>query len=323
VTVANAPRVVVVDDDEVNRRLMMRALVSDGHMATMAATAGVAMELIFRDPPDLVLLAVTIGGLNGFDVCTRIKSNPATRLIPVILLTGSDAREDRIRGFHVGADDCMGKPVDMSELRARVASLLQMKYFTDGLDSAQAVMLSLAMTIEGRDPYTGGHCQRVARYATALGAALKLDGRDMETLHRGGFLHDIGKIAIPDAILLKGGPLTGAERSVIEQHPVVGDQLCRELRSLQDVRGIVRSHHERVDGSGYPDGLAGDEIPVTAQIVSVADAYDALITERPYRPALVHEVAMDILRREAACGWRRRDLVEEFAQALKVDRPSD
>jgi putative two-component system response regulator len=195
-----------------------------------------------------------------------------------------------------------------------------MKHFTDGLDSAQAVMLSLAMTIEGRDPYTGGHCQRVARYATALGAALKLDGRDMETLHRGGFLHDIGKIAIPDAILLKGGPLTGAERSVIEQHPVVGDQLCRELRSLQDVRGIVRSHHERVDGSGYPDGLAGDEIPVTAQIVSVADAYDALITERPYRPALVHDVAIDILRREASCGWRSRELVEAFAQALKIER---
>ena len=320
---ASTPRVVIVDDDEVNRRLMMRALVSEGYVATMAATAAVAMELIFRDPPDLVLLAVTIGGLNGFDVCTRVKADPSTRLIPVILLTGSNAREDRIRGFRVGADDCMSKPVDMSELRARVSSLLQMKQFTDGLDSAQAVMLSLAMTIEGRDPYTGGHCQRVARYATALGAALKLDGRDMEALHRGGFLHDIGKIAIPDAILLKHGALTGAERSVIEQHPVVGDQLCRELRSLQDVRGIVRSHHERGDGSGYPDGLAGDEIPVTAQIVSVADAYDALTTERPYRPALVHEVAMDILRREVACGWRRRDLVEAFAQTLKIEHPAD
>jgi putative two-component system response regulator len=323
VTVATAPRIVVVDDDESNRRLMMRALVRDGYVATMAATAAVAMELIFRDPPDLVLLAVTIGGLNGFDVCTRIKADSATRLIPVILLTGSDAREDRIRGFRVGADDCMSKPVDMSELRARVASLLQMKHFTDGLDSAQSVMLSLAMTIEGRDPYTGGHCQRVARYATALGAALKVDGRDMETLHRGGFLHDIGKIAIPDAILLKNGPLTGAERSVIRQHPVVGDQLCRELRSLQDVRAVVRSHHERWDGSGYPDGLAGDEIPMTAQIVSVADAYDALTTERPYRPALIHEAAMELLRREAACGWRRRGLVELFSRTLKVDDPPD
>jgi len=132
-----------------------------------------------------------------------------------------------------------------------------------------------------------------------------------------------GKIAIPDAILLKNGPLSGAERSVIRQYPVVGDQLCRELRSLQDVRAIVRSHHERWHGSGYPDGLARDEIPMTAQIVSVADAYDALTTERPYRPALVHEVAMDILRREAACGWRRRDLVETFAHTLMIDHTPD
>jgi putative two-component system response regulator len=188
----------------------------------------------------------------------------------------------------------------------------------DSDDPVDRLMLILAMTIEGRDPYTGAHCQRVARYATALGAALALDRRDMEAVHRGGFLHDIGKIVIPDAILLKSGPLTGAERAVIEQHPVVGDQLCRELRSLQDVRRIVRSHHERWDGSRYPDGLAGDQIPMTAQVVSVADAYDALTTHRPYRPALAHEMALDILRRDAACGWRRPDLVEVFAQTLKA-----
>jgi putative two-component system response regulator len=185
-------------------------------------------------------------------------------------------------------------------------------------DPVDRLMLTLAMTIERRDPFTGAHCQRVARYATALGDALGLDTRDMEAVYRGGFLHDIGKVVIPDAILLKSGPLTGTERRVIEQHPVVGDQLCRELRSLQDVRRIIRSHHERWDGSGYPDGLAGDEIPVTAQVASVADAYDALTTNRPYRPALAHEMALDILRRDAACGRRRPDLVELFAQTLQM-----
>ncbi len=319
----SAPRLVVVDADPALRRQMMRALVADGYVATMAASVDTGIEQIFREPTDLVILSAAVGGLSGIDICRRIKSDPATRLIPVILLTTATSRDERIKGFRAGADDCMPKPVNLDELRARVAALLRMKQYTDGLDSAQSVMLSLAITLEGRDPYTGGHCQRVARYATELGEALTLNAPDLDAVHRGAFLHDIGKIAIPDSILLKNGPLTGSERAVVEQHPVVGDQLCRELRSLQDVRQVVRSHHERWDGSGYPDGLAGDEIPVTAQVVSIADAYDALTTERPYRPALAHDVAMDILRRDAACGWRRPDIVEAFAQSLKIDRTVD
>jgi cyclic di-GMP phosphodiesterase len=184
--------------------------------------------------------------------------------------------------------------------------------YTDELDSAQSVILTLGLTIESRDPSTQGHCERLTRYATAFGARLGLDDEQLLALHRGAFLHDVGKVGIPDVILLKPGRLTSEERAVMQQHPVIGHRLCGELRALEDVRPIVRHHHERPNGTGYPDGLEGDSIPLLARIMNVVDSSDALTTERPYKAALSRADAFRELREEAAKGWKFPALVEEF-----------
>lgn len=270
------------------------------------------VQLVRRHRPDLVLMDVVMPQVDGFAACAALKSDPETRLTPVVLITGLDDLESRLRGIEAGADDFLTKPFNITELRARVRSLVRIKRYTDELDSAEAAIISMAMTIEARDPLTNGHCQRLAKHAEQLGSAIGLGAEDLTSLSRGGFLHDIGKVGIPDVVLLKPGPLTADEYRVMQQHTVIGDRVCAELRSLRKVRAIVRSHHERLDGSGYPDGLRGDQIPLLAQITGIVDVFDALTFARPYRAALPVEAALNELRREADKGWRRRDLVDTW-----------
>jgi len=235
-----------------------------------------------------------------------------TCLVPVVLVTALQDSSDRIRGLEAGADDFLSKPVNEAELTARVRSLLRIKRYTDELDSAVSVIVSLALTIEARDATTDGHCQRLARYATTLGRELGLAVDEIDALERGGVLHDIGKVGIPDAVLLKPSRLTPDEFTVMKQHTVIGDRLCGELRSLHRVRPIVRSHHEHLDGSGYPDGLKGTGVPLLAQITGVVDVFDALTTARPYKPALPAERAYEELRVEVEQGWRDPKIVESL-----------
>jgi putative two-component system response regulator len=305
-------RVLVVDDVEANRTLITAILTRDGYQVEVAADGTIALESVRRNPPDLVLLDVMMPTPNGFDVCHALKRDHATRLVPVVLVTALQHSEDRIRGIEAGADDFISKPFNTHELRARVQSLIRIKRYTDDLDSAESVILSLALTIEARDRYTEGHCQRLASYATDLGRHLGLGEDDITALARGGFLHDIGKVGIPDAILLKPGRLTPEEYVVMQQHAAIGDRLCGELRSLRQVRPIVRHHHERQDGSGYPDGLRGDAIPLLAQLIAIVDVFDALTTARPYKAALSIASAAQELAWEADRGWHRRDLVDAF-----------
>jgi putative two-component system response regulator len=305
-------RVLVVDDIEANRSLVTALLTRDGYRVDAAASGAAALECVGKDPPDLVLLDVMMPAPNGFEVCRALKADAGTRLIPVVLITALQQSEDRIQGFEAGADDFISKPFNAHELRARVRSLIRIKRYTDDLDSAESVILSLALTIEARDGYTEGHCERLARYAAMLGRRIDLSDDDIRVLERGGYLHDIGKVGIPDAILLKPGRLTPDELAVMQQHAVIGDRLCGELRSLRQVRPIVRHHHERLDGSGYPDGLRGDAIPLFAQIIAIVDVFDALTTERPYKAAVSADIACAELTAEAQRGWHRRDLVDTF-----------
>jgi putative two-component system response regulator len=305
-------RVLVVDDIEANRSLVAALLTRDGYRIETVADGAAALDSVRRDPPDVVLLDVMMPALNGFDVCRTLKQDPRTRLVPVVLVTALHDTGDRIQGIDAGADDFISKPFNAHELRARVRSLIRIKRYTDDLDSAESVILSLALTIEARDACTQGHCQRLAGYASGLGRRLGLSDDEIAVLGRGGFLHDLGKVGIPDAILLKPGRLTRDEYAVMQQHTLIGDRLCGELRSLRRVRPIVRHHHERLDGSGYPDGLRGDAIPLLAQITAVADVFDALTTARPYKAPLSSEAACDELLAEAARGWHRRDLIEAF-----------
>lgn len=304
--------VLVVDDLEANGRLMARLLSRDGYRLRIAHDGQEALDAIAQEHPDVILMDVLMPRLDGFEACRSIKDDPATRLIPVVLVTALADTNSRIKGLEVGADDFISKPFSEPELRARVRSLLRIKHYTDELDSAESVILSLALTIEARDGTTDGHCQRLADYAAALGNAIGLAPHEIAALQLGGYLHDIGKVGIADNILLKPGPLTPDEYERMKQHTIIGDTLCGELRSLRHVRPIVRHHHERQDGSGYPDGLKGDAVPLLAQIIGVVDVFDALTTSRPYKTALSVERAIQILLDEVDRGWRRRSLVETF-----------
>jgi putative two-component system response regulator len=304
--------VLVCDDEEINRALLERLLKKQGYDVIPVTSGAEAIATLRDRHVDLILLDVQMPGVNGFEICARLKQAPETRLIPVALVTGLNAREHKIRGLQAGADDFISKPFDPEELQARVTSLVRLKQYTDDLDSTEGILRSLALIIEARDQYTDGHCERLSQYAVALGNALGRSPEDLSALDRGGYLHDIGKIGIPDALLLKPSALTPGEFEMMKQHTVIGDRLCGELRSLRLVRQIVRQHHERLDGSGYPDGLRGDEVSVLAQIVSTVDLYDAVTSARPYRPALPAEHAFNELRDEAMRGLRDPRMVDTF-----------
>ena len=304
--------VLIVDDIEANRDVIARFLAQDGYQLVYASDGQDALDAVARTPPDLVLMDVTMPRMNGFDACRALKQQAATRLVPVVLMTALHDVDNRMRAIDAGADDFLSKPFNGLELRARVHSLIRLKRYTDELDTAEAVIVSLALTIEARDRYTEGHCQRLADYASALGRQLQLSEDDVLALARGAYLHDIGKVGIPDAVLLKPGRLTPDEYELMKQHTIIGDRLCGEMRLLRRVRPIVRHHHERLNGTGYPDGLRGDAIPLIAQITGIVDVFDALTTARPYKAAVTREQAYEELLAEAARGWRRPDLVEAF-----------
>jgi len=305
--------VLIVDDDEDQRTVMGLLLRRQGHEVITAENGEVALEKVRRADPGLVLLDVNMPGINGFEVCRRIKSNPATRLTPVVLVTTLSAIQDRVRGIEAGADDFLSKPVDPSELLARTRSLLNFTEYVDELERAEAVLFSLARSIEARDAYTGEHCERLARYSVQLGERIGLPEEQLTALRRGGVLHDIGKVAVPDAILLKPNPLTKEETEIMKQHTIVGERICSPLKSLRLVLPIIRHHHEKLDGSGYPDGLKGEGIPLTARVLQTVDVYDALTTPRPYnRGAVSRERALEIMEEGVKKGWWDPNLFGEF-----------
>ena len=310
---APAARVLVTDDEPAVADVLARVIRRDGFEVELAADGPAALVAIANRPPDVILLDVMLPGLNGFDICRRLKSELRTRLSPVVLIRGAGYRYNRITGLAAGADDFLTKPVDQQELLVRLRSLVRMKRYTDDLDSAASILMSLAVLIERRDGHTEGHCHRMANYATALGRRLGLGEEDLQALHRGGFLHDIGMLAVPDGVLTKTEALDAEEFELVKSHTTIGETLCGPLRSLKAVRPIIRSHHERCDGSGYPDGLQDDGIPLLAQIMGVVDVYDAITSQRPYQRAQSNGQAIDILRGQVLRGWRRRDLVEAFA----------
>jgi len=312
----NRPRVLVVDDNRDNLSAMHQMLQSRGYHVSTVASAEEAERQIQRHPPDVILLDVMLPGKSGFQLCQELKSNPATRLIPIIMITGLSDRDSRLRGINAGADDFLNKPTYPEELFARVNSLVKLKQFTDELDHAGAVLCSLGLSVESRDPYTEGHCERLSHYASDLGRYLGLDEESIVALKRGGFLHDLGKVAIPDEVLKKGSNLTAAERKIMQRHPVIGERICKPLKSLRKVLPIIRHHHEHWDGSGYPDGLAGKDIPLLARVLQVVDVYDALRTARPYKKALSHDAAMEVMQEEADRGLWDPKIVRAFVSTV-------
>jgi putative two-component system response regulator len=308
--------ILVADDQAANRELFDELLSSEGFNVLTAEDGASALENLNLVNIDLVLLDVMMPELNGFEVCTKIKANPETYLIPVVLVTALSAKQDRIEGIRVGADDFLTRPVDRTELLTRVRSLIKLKHRTDELERAESVLFALARSIEGKDPYTHGHCERLMNYSVSLGEHLGLPEEQVVALRRAGIVHDIGKVAVPDAILLKPAKLTAEEWALMKEHPVVGERICAPLKSFRSVLPIIRHHHEKLDGTGYPDGLRGDAIPVTARILTVVDVYDALTTERPYKRAFSMDEALQTMKQEVAKGWWDPQIFVEFERLL-------
>jgi putative two-component system response regulator len=314
------PRILVVDDNPDTMMLMSKLLETRGYEVVTVPNAALAEVEVHRQPPDLILSDVIMPGKSGYELCRALKEDASTRLIPFVLVTGLSDREDKLRGIEAGADDFLNKPVSSEELFARVKSLLKLKEFTDELETADSVLCTLGLSVESRDPYTEGHCERLAQNASRLGHHLGLDEESIVALRRGGYLHDLGKIAVPDDILKKKTNLSPDEWAIMKQHPVTGENICRPLKSLWLVLPIIRSHHEHSDGSGYPDRLVRGEIPLLSRILQVVDVYDALSTARPYKLPLSHDQAAHTMRQGAQAGLWDEELVMEFFSMLNQRR---
>jgi putative two-component system response regulator len=307
--------VLVVDDQPVNSALLEAYLAPLGCIIQVAATGPQALQMIEARCPDLVLTDAMMPGMTGFELCQLIKSREGGQLLPVVMVTALNQVSDRIEALEAGVDDFLAKPVDRLEVQARVRSLLRIKTLYDRLDDTETVIFALAKAVDAKDSYTEAHTERVAGRARVLGRLAGIRDEELDDLYRGAMIHDIGKIGVPDAILLKPGPLDDDEMEVMRRHPVIGEQIARPLRGAAKLLEIIRHHHENFDGTGYPDRLAGERIPLVARIVAVSDAYDAMVSDRPYRRGMSHEKAIAILEGGAGSQWDPR-LVPLFIGAL-------
>jgi putative two-component system response regulator len=312
-------KILVVDDHPENVKLVRHFFKHLPYDLYSAGDGPSALQMIKDSPPDLILLDLMMPGMNGFEVCQHLKDDPKTCLIPIIMVTAFGKQDDRLHGIELGVDDFLTKPINFLELKTRVASLLRVKRITDELESAEKIIFTLAGVVEARDQYTMEHCRRMAYYGRMLAEKLDMDAQQIQTIQHGAYLHDIGKIAIADNILMKKSKLDEQEFSQIKQHTVIGEKICQPLRTLKPVLPIIRSHHERFDGSGYPDGLKGEHIPQIAQVIALVDCYDAMTTTRPYREALTQSTVIDIFEQDTKNGLWEPKVAAAFIDLIKIN----
>ncbi len=310
-------RILIVDDNKVNVELIRAQLKPFDYKVDVAYDGEEALERIDKHPPDIVLLDLMMPKISGYEVCRSIKQNKKTQFIPVIVITALQELEDKIKAIELGADDFLVKPFNKLELTTRIKSLLQVKSLHDDLETSENILFSLAKAMEAKDLYTRGHSERVAKIAVAIAEAMNLNQREVEIINKGGLLHDIGKIGVKEHILLKPGRLTDEEMAHVQTHAKIGYDICSPLKSIEEALPCIRSHHERHDGSGYPDGLKDNDIPLKGQIMAIADAYDAMTTDRPYREGMPRETAIKIFEDEINSGQWNPELVTIFLETLK------
>jgi putative two-component system response regulator len=317
-------KILLIEDDPQAVGILEPILIAKGFSVAVARDGIEGLEKVKIVSPDILLLDIHMPRLDGIAVCRQVKSHPATRMIPVIMLTANSDLEKKLSAIEAGADDFVNKPYNSLELVTRLKSLLRVKYLNEQLDNAEDVLFSMARAIEAKDAYTQGHVERVSRLAVRLGAHLGFSEDEKDSLRKGGVLHDIGKIGVPDKILNKAGPLTTEERHIIRMHPVQGAKIVEKLKTVRGAIPVIRHHHERMDGTGYPDHLRGSDIPLLARVMTIVDIYDALTTTRSYRKRLPHEVALEILWEEANKGWWDKGILGEFSSMLhkEIDGPT-
>mgnify|MGYP005849403597 CR=1 FL=1 len=306
------PNVLLVDSAATSRRIIRAMLREESCRFLEASRPSEALAILEGENVDLIVIDMILPEMSGIELCGKLKSDRRTQLIPVLMLTNVPGVEHEIKCINSGADDFLTKPLHPKLVRSRIRAMLRNKASLDTLDEAETILFALAQAVEARDRYTSGHCQRLAAYSVAMGKALGLELSALVALHRGGYLHDIGKVGVPDAILFKKGPLTDAEWAVMRAHTIIGEEICRPMKTLAPVLPIIRNHHERWNGSGYPDRLKGEEIPLLARILQVPDIYDALTTARPYKGALTSAEALAVMEDEARKGWRDPELLMIF-----------
>lgn len=313
------PSVLVVDDIESNLELMEAVFQRAGYTVHMALGAHSALEICRSYTIDIAILDVMMPGINGFELCKKLKSGCGRLFFPVILLTALNDKKSKITGIECGADDFISKPFDVLELLTKVKSLLKLKELHEELDHSESIIFSLVIAMEASDHYTKGHSTRVGDIAREFGAFLGFSEKDQEILKKAGILHDIGKIGFSEAILRKPDCLTEEEMGIIRKHPLIGENICRPLLSMQSLLPAIRSHHERWDGTGYPDRLSGDAIPLMARILCIIDAYDAMVSIRPYRDKRKSEHVLSIMAQEQNSGQWDPELAGLFLQMKSSD----
>ncbi len=311
------PRVLIVDDNTTNVELLAAQLKPYGYDLDKAYDGEDALKKIESQAPDLILLDLMMPKLSGYEVCKKIKNDPKTQLIPVIVVTALKELDDKIKAIEMGADDFLMKPFNKLELLTRVKSLLKLKQLYDDVDRSETIIFTLAEMLEAKDVYTRGHSERVAKYAVMLAQHIGLNSQDQEWIRRGALLHDVGKIGIRESILNKPEKLSQEELAHIRSHPARGCEICRTLKSLSPLLPIIRHHHERVDGLGYPDGISGKDLSLGPRIVSIADAYDAMTSNRPYRRGIPPSEALKIFEKEKNSGQWDIELVDSFVKLIK------
>jgi putative two-component system response regulator len=321
--VGSPGRVLVVDDDAQVRGVLSRLLRILGHSVEEASSAEEAVARIAERVPDLILLDIQLPGKSGQALLEELRSDSRLQWTPVVMITGAATPERKLRAIEAGATDFLSKPISHAELAARVRSLLELKYATDALESAEETLVVLAEMIDARDPYTSGHSARVSLYGSVLAERVGLEDRDVAAVRRGGLFHDIGKIGVRDQVLSKPGSLNAAEYAEVREHPRKGRDLLRRIQTLGPALDVVYHHHERMDGSGYPDGLRGEAIPIIARIATIADVFDALKTARIYRGTLSRVEALEIMVSEVRKGWWDGRLLDLFRGVLEEIREDD
>jgi putative two-component system response regulator len=309
--------VLVADDDPYVQKTLSALLSEQGYRVVLASDGREAQDRLRETPTDLCVLDYDMPGVNGMNLCRQIKADPATCLLPVIMLTGMAPEREKLNALDAGVDEFLTKPVAPAALLAKIRSLLRIKALTDELEDAEVVLFTLARTIEAKDPYTMGHADRVARFGVLLGRALGFGPEKLEMLRKGGILHDIGKLGVPDAILQKQGPLDAREWETMRRHPTMGCEICQRLKGMKEILPIIRHHHERLNGTGYPDGLKGPQIPDVVRVINLVDIYDALTSQRAYKDAFPPAKAFRVMRDEVERGWWDGDFLKVWEDLVQ------
>ncbi len=312
------PKILIVDDNPTNVELLQAQLKSYPYELMTAFDGDSALKKIEENPPDLVLLDLMMPRISGYEVCQQIKTNKKTQLIPVIVITALKELEDKLKAIEMGADDFLMKPFNKVELVTRVKSLLKLKELYDDVDSSESIIFTLAEMLEAKDVYTRGHSERVAKYSVMLANHIGLNESDQELIRRGALLHDVGKIGIREMVLNKPEKLSQEELAHIRSHPARGCEICKGLKSLSTVLPIIRHHHERFDGLGYPDGISGSDLTLGPRIVSIADTYDAMTSNRPYRKGIPPANAIQLIEKEKLSGQWDPELVDHFVKMIQI-----